>query len=85
MGVRERYEERQKQQGQNGASAAEAASGYGGVRERHELAQKYGSVDTSAVNDEYISTLFSDVNNFWNKGRTQEIKERVLHLDNKDA
>ena len=23
--------------------------------------------------------------NFWNKGRTQEIKERVLHLDNKDA
>lgn len=22
---------------------------------------------------------------FWNKGRTQEIKERVLHLDNKDA
>nr|DAI44834.1 MAG TPA: anaerobic ribonucleoside triphosphate reductase [Caudoviricetes sp.] len=22
--------------------------------------------------------------NFWNKGRTQEIKERVLHLDNKD-
>lgn len=23
--------------------------------------------------------------NFWNKGRTQEIKERVLHLDNKEA
>ncbi|MBR6137787.1 MAG: anaerobic ribonucleoside-triphosphate reductase [Bacilli bacterium] len=23
-------------------------------------------------------------NNFWNKGRTQEIKERVIHLDNKD-
>ncbi len=23
--------------------------------------------------------------NFWNKGRTQEIKDRVLHLDNKDA
>ena len=23
--------------------------------------------------------------NFWNKGRTQEIKERVLHIDNKDA
>ena len=23
--------------------------------------------------------------NFWNKGRTQEIKERVLHVDNKDA
>ena len=23
--------------------------------------------------------------NFWNKGRTEEIKERVLHLDNKDA
>ena len=23
--------------------------------------------------------------NFWNKGRTQEIKERVLHLDNKDC
>ncbi len=23
--------------------------------------------------------------NFWNKGRTQEIKERVLHLDNKDV
>ena len=23
--------------------------------------------------------------NFWNRGRTQEIKERVLHLDNKDA
>ena len=23
--------------------------------------------------------------NFWNKGRTQEIKERVLHLDNKKA
>jgi len=22
--------------------------------------------------------------NFWNKGRTQEIKERVLHVDNKD-
>lgn len=22
--------------------------------------------------------------NFWNKGRTQEIKERVVHLDNKD-
>ncbi len=22
--------------------------------------------------------------NFWNKGRTQEIKERVIHLDNKD-
>jgi len=22
--------------------------------------------------------------NFWNRGRTQEIKERVLHLDNKD-
>ena len=21
--------------------------------------------------------------NFWNKGRTQEIKERVLHIDNK--
>ena len=21
---------------------------------------------------------------FWNKGRTQEIKERVLHIDNKD-
>ena len=23
--------------------------------------------------------------NFWNKGRTQEIKERVLHIDNKNA
>jgi ribonucleoside-triphosphate reductase len=23
--------------------------------------------------------------NFWNKGRTQEIKERVVHLDNKDS
>lgn len=23
--------------------------------------------------------------NFWNKGRTQEIKERVLHIDNKDV
>ncbi len=23
--------------------------------------------------------------NFWNKGRTQEIKERIIHLDNKDA
>ena len=23
--------------------------------------------------------------NFWNKGRTQEIKERVLHVDNKDC
>ena len=23
--------------------------------------------------------------NFWNKGRTQEIKERVIHLDNKDT
>ena len=23
-------------------------------------------------------------NNYWNKGRTQEIKERVIHLDNKD-
>ncbi len=23
--------------------------------------------------------------NFWNKGRTEEIKERVLHVDNKDA
>jgi len=23
--------------------------------------------------------------NFWNKGRTQEIKERVLHVDNKDG
>ena len=23
--------------------------------------------------------------NFWNKGRTQEIKERVTHIDNKDA
>ena len=23
--------------------------------------------------------------NFWNKGRTQEIKERVIHLDNKDC
>lgn len=23
--------------------------------------------------------------NFWNKGRTQEIRERVLHLDNKEA
>ena len=23
--------------------------------------------------------------NFWNKGRTQEIKERVLHIDNEDA
>ncbi len=23
--------------------------------------------------------------NFWNKGRTQEIKERVMHIDNKDA
>ena len=22
--------------------------------------------------------------NFWNKGRTQEIKERVVHIDNKD-
>ncbi len=23
--------------------------------------------------------------NFWNKGRTQEIKDRVIHIDNKDA
>ena len=23
--------------------------------------------------------------NFWNRGRTQEIKERVIHIDNKDA
>ena len=23
--------------------------------------------------------------NFWNKGRTQEIKERVIHIDNKDS
>lgn len=23
--------------------------------------------------------------NFWNKGRTQEIKERIIHIDNKDA
>ena len=22
--------------------------------------------------------------NLWNKGKTQEIKERVLHIDNKD-
>ncbi len=24
-------------------------------------------------------------NNFWNKGRTQEIKDRVMHIDNKEA
>lgn len=85
MGVRERYEQRQKQQGQNGASATETASGYGGVRERYELAQKYGNVDTSAVNNEYISTLFTDANNFWSKGsseagdygRFQELKSRL--------
>ena len=23
--------------------------------------------------------------NFWNKGRTAEIKDRVIHLDNKDV
>ena len=28
---------------------------------------------------DYIGT------NFWNKGRTEEIKERVMHIDNKDA
>ena len=26
-----------------------------------------------------------DGTNFWNKGRTQEMKERVIHIDNKDA
>ena len=26
-----------------------------------------------------------DHDKLWNKGRTQEIKERVIHIDNKDA
>ena len=46
-----------------------------------------GKTSTSTI----IQTLLGDNicgyigTKFWNKGRTQEIKERVLHLDNKDA
>ncbi len=39
----------------------------------------HGKLNVARRTCGYIGT------NFWNKGRTQEIKERVLHLDNKDA
>ena len=39
----------------------------------------HGTLNVARRTCGYIGT------NFWNKGRTQEIKERVLHLDNKDA
>ena len=38
----------------------------------------HGSLNVARRTCGYIGT------NFWNKGRTQEIKERVLHIDNKD-
>ena len=34
--------------------------------------------ETSGINGGYIG------NNFWNQGRTQEIKERYVHLDDHD-
>ena len=46
-----------------------------------------GKTSTATI----IQTLIGDNicgyigTNFWNKGRTQEIKERVVHLDNKEA
>lgn len=38
----------------------------------------HGTLNVARRTCGYIGT------NFWNKGRTQEIKERVVHLDNKD-
>ena len=38
----------------------------------------HGTLNVARRTCGYIGT------NFWNKGRTQEIKERVLHIDNKD-
>jgi len=38
----------------------------------------HGTLNVARRTCGYIGT------NFWNKGRTQEIKERVIHLDNKD-
>ena len=42
-----------------------------------------GNRDHSTLNVARITCGYIG-SNFWNKGRTQEIKERVLHIDNKD-
>ena len=39
----------------------------------------HGKLNVARRTCGYIGT------NFWNKGRTEEIKERVMHIDNKDA
>ena len=42
-----------------------------------------GNRDHSTLNVARRTCVYI-LSNFWNKGRTQEIKERVLHIDNKD-
>ena len=45
---------------------------------------KCGNRDHSKLNVARRTCGYIGIN-FWNKGRTQEIKERVVHIDNKDA
>ena len=62
MGVMDRYNERKKKREEEKKSNSLST---GGVAERYALKKYYSTFDTSSVNDEYINTFISDVNNFF--------------------
>lgn len=65
MGVRERYNERKKEQGKAPVSSV-------GVRERYELNKKYSGVQTDNVNNDYLNAFFTDASNFLGNAKTEE-------------
>lgn len=65
MGVRERYNERKKEQGSAPVSSV-------GVRERYELNKKYSGVNTDSVNDEFLNAFFTEAGNFLGNTKAEE-------------
>lgn len=60
MGVMDRYNERKKKKDENSSRSQSS----GGVMQRYEQKKYYNSLDTSGVNDSYISSFISDSEKF---------------------
>ena len=60
MGVMDRYNEKKKKKQETSSSGQSS----GGVRQRYEQNKYYNSLDTSGVNDSYISSFISDSEKF---------------------
>ncbi len=65
MGVMDRYNERKKKKDENSSSGQSS----GGVMQRYEQKKHYNSLDTSGVNDSYISSFISDSEKFLGSAR----------------